>query len=250
MAGENKVKKQMNMKEEKSETEEGGGEGQLQKPGMIRRLYDWMLSWADSPYGLHALIVIAFVESSFFPIPPDVLLVALVLGATTRWYKFAAWCTVASVVGGLAGYGIGVFGWETIGQWIVQHIAHMELTEVDGRLDIALPFYLIASMGSSLGGEYLFQVYDHWNAWIVFVFGLTPLPYKLVTITAGVARVDLPVFLVASVLSRALRFFLVAWILHKWGNPAKRFIDRYFNLLTIAFIVLLVGGFLILKVIM
>ncbi|MCW5211595.1 DedA family protein [Desulfobulbus sp. TB] len=237
------------MKEEKSGTE-GGGEVQLKKPGMIRRLYDWMLSWADSPYGLHALIVIAFVESSFFPIPPDVLLVALVLGATTRWYKFAAWCTMASVVGGLAGYGIGVFGWETIGQWIVQHIAHMKLTEVDGRLDIALPSYLISGMGSSLGGEYLFQVYDHWNAWIVFVFGLTPLPYKLVTITAGVARVDLPVFLIASILSRALRFFVVAWILSKWGNPARRFIDRYFNLLTIAFIVLLVGGFLVIKIIL
>jgi membrane protein YqaA with SNARE-associated domain len=249
MAGESKVGTQIEMKEEKSGVEEAG-EAQVKKPGMIRRLYDWMLSWADSPYGLHALIIISFVESSFFPIPPDVLLVALVLGASTRWYKFAAWCTVASVIGGLAGYGIGVFGWETIGQWIVQHIAHMELTEVDGRLDIALPSYLVTSMGASLGGEFLFQVYDYWNAWIVFVFGLTPLPYKLVTITAGVARVNLPVFVVASILSRALRFFIVAWILHKWGTPARRFIDRYFNLLTIAFIVLLVGGFLILKVIM
>ena len=156
----------------------------------------------------------------------------------------------ASVAGGLAGYGIGVFGWETVGQWIVQHIAHMQLTEVNGRLDIALPAYLVSGMGASLGGEYLFQVYDHWNAWIVFIFGLTPLPYKLVTITAGVARVDLPVFLLASVLSRALRFFVVAWILSKWGDTARRFIDRYFNLLTIVFIVLLVGGFLVLKLIM
>ena len=241
----------MEMQEEKK-----GQAGQEQvpekgkKPGPIRRLYDWMLSWADSPYGLHALILISFAESSFFPIPPDVLLIALVLGATTRWYKFAAWCTLASVVGGLAGYGIGVFGWETVGQWIVQHIVHTELTQVDGRLDIALPTYLISGMGSSLGGEYLFQVYDHWNAWIVFIFGLTPLPYKLVTITAGVARVNLPIFLLASVLSRALRFFVVAWILSKWGDPARRFIDRYFNLLTMAFIILLVGGFLILKVIM
>ncbi|MCI5130434.1 MAG: DedA family protein [Candidatus Electrothrix sp. EH2] len=232
----------------KEEHKEAGNE-KIKKPGPIRRLYDWMLSWSDSPYGLHVLILISFAESSFFPIPPDVLLIALVLGATTRWYKFAAWCTLASVVGGLAGYGIGVFGWETIGQWIVQNIVHMELTSVDGRLDIALPAYLVSGMGSSLGGEYLFQVYDHWNAWIVFVFGLTPLPYKLVTITAGVARVNLPVFLLASTLSRALRFFVVAWILSKWGDPARRFIDRYFNLLTIIFIVLLVGGFLLLKVI-
>jgi membrane protein YqaA with SNARE-associated domain len=243
----------MEMKGENKGSEEQEkelGSEKKKRPGPIRRLYDWMLSWADSPYGLHALVIISFAESSFFPIPPDVLLIALVLGASTRWYKFALWCTLASVVGGLAGYGIGVFGWETIGQWIVQHIAHMELSEVNGRLDIALPAYLVSGMGSSLGGEYLFQVYDHWNAWIVFVFGLTPLPYKLVTITAGVARVNLPVFLVASILSRALRFFLVAWILSKWGDPARRFIDRYFNLLTIAFIVLLVGGFFILKVLL
>lgn len=243
----------MEMKGENKEPEEQEkelGSEKKKRLGPIRRMYDWMLSWADSPYGLHALVIISFAESSFFPIPPDVLLIALVLGASTRWYKFALWCTLASVVGGLAGYGIGVFGWETIGQWIVQHIAHMELTEVNGRLDIALPAYLVSGMGSSLGGEYLFQVYDHWNAWIVFVFGLTPLPYKLVTITAGVARVNLPVFLVASILSRALRFFLVAWILSKWGDPARRFIDRYFNLLTIAFIVLLVGGFFILKVLL
>ncbi len=218
------------------------------KPGMIRRLYDWMLGWADSRYGLHALIVLSFAESSFFPIPPDILLIALVLGATGRWYKYAFWCTLASVAGGLAGYGIGVFGWETIGQWIIEHIAHMTLVDVDGQMDIALPSYLISSMGSSLGGEYLFQVYDHWNAWIVFIFGLTPLPYKLVTITAGVARVNLPVFLFVSLLSRAFRFFLVAWLLHKWGEPAKQFIDRYFNLLCIAFVVLLIGGFVLLKV--
>ena len=220
------------------------------KAGPIRRLYDWMLQWADSRYGLHALIILSFAESSFFPIPPDVLLVALVLGATSRWYKYAFWCTLASVAGGLAGYGIGVFGWETIGQWIVEHIAHVSLVEVAGRQDIALPQYLISSLGSSLGGEYLFQVYEYWNAWIVFVFGLTPLPYKLVTITAGVARVNLPVFLLASLLSRAIRFFLVAWILYKWGKPARRFIDRYFNLLSIAFIVLLIGGFVLLKLVL
>ncbi len=225
-------------------------EEEERKVGLIRRLYDWMLHWADSRYGLPALIVLSFAESSFFPIPPDVLLVALVLGATARWYKFAFWCTTASVAGGLAGYGIGVFGWETVGQWIVEHIAHMSLVEIDGRLDIALPSYLVSGMGSSLGGEYLFQVYDHWNAWIVFIFGLTPLPYKLVTITAGVAHVNLPVFLFASLLSRAFRFFVVAWLLYKWGEHAKRFIDRYLNLIFITFVVLLFGGFLLVKIIL
>ncbi len=212
-----------------------------------RRIYDWMLHWADSKYGLLALMVLSFAESSFFPIPPDVLLIALVLGATTRWYKYAFWCTVASVIGGLAGYGIGVFAWESVGRWIVENVAHVQLTQVNGRPDIALPAYLVNSLGASLGGKYLFQVYDHWNAWIVFVFGLTPLPYKLVTITAGVAKINLPVFLVASAVSRATRFFLVAWLLYKWGEPAKKLIDRYFNLLCIAFVSLLVGGFVLIK---
>jgi membrane protein YqaA with SNARE-associated domain len=212
-----------------------------------KRLYNWMLSWADSRYGLAALVVLAFAESSFFPIPPDVLLIALVLGAPTRWYAYAFWCTLASVAGGLAGYGIGVFAWDTIGMWIVTNVAHVQLTDVQGRLDIALPGYLISSLGDSLGGKYLFQVYDHWNAWIVFVFGLTPLPYKLTTITAGVARVNLPVFMLASLVSRACRFFLVAWILSRWGVAAREFIERYFNLLCVVFVVLLIGGFAVVK---
>ena len=215
-----------------------------------KRLYDWMLSWADSKYGLPALVLISFAESSFFPIPPDVLLIALVLGAPTRWYTYAFWCTLASVAGGFAGYGIGVFAWDTVGQWIVTNVAHVQLIDVDNRLDIALPAYLVNSLGNLLGGEYLFQVYDHWNAWIVFIFGLTPLPYKLTTITAGVAHVNLPVFLAASLVSRACRFFLVAWILSRWGGPAKQFIDRYFNILTIVFLVLLIGGFILIKMLL
>ena len=225
-------------------------EMQTEKPSkwaVHRRMYDWMLHWADTPYGLYALMALSFAESSFFPIPPDVLLIALVLGCTTRWKRYAFCCTFASVVGGLAGYGIGVYGWETMGRWIVVHIAHMQLTEVNGRMDIALPSYITTSLGTRLGGEYLFQVYDKWNAWIVFIFGLTPLPYKLTTITAGVARVNLPVFVMASIMSRGCRFFVVAWILSKWGEPAKIFIDKYFNLLCIVFTILLVGGFVALS---
>ena len=210
-----------------------------------RRLYDWMLHWADTPYGPLALVLLSFAESSFFPIPPDVLLIALVLGNTRKWHHFALACTVASVLGGVAGYGIGVFAWNTVGRWIVENIAHMPLVDVNGRLDIALPAYLTASLGPALGGDYLFAVYDKWNAWIVFVFGLTPLPYKLTTITAGVARVNLPIFIITSFLARSCRFFVVAWLLYKWGEPAKGFIDRYFNLLCVAFVVLLIGGFVL-----
>jgi membrane protein YqaA with SNARE-associated domain len=210
-----------------------------------RRLYDWILYWAKTPYGLPALMLLSFMESSFFPVPPDVLLIALVMGGLSRWWRFALWCTVASVVGGIAGYFIGVFAWETVGLWIVENIAHVQLVDVHGRADIALPSYIVNMFGSSLGGEYLFQVYDKWNAWIVFIFGLTPLPYKLVTITAGVARINMPVFILASIAARAIRFFAVAWMLKKWGKSAKKFIDRYFNLLCIAFVVLLMGGFVV-----
>ena len=224
-----------------------GSESKNSIPGMgiIRRLYDWVLHWADTPYGLPALFCISFAESSFFPVPPDILLIPLVLGSLKQWRKFALWCTIASVAGGMMGYGIGMFAWETMGKWIVENIAHVQLIQVDGRLDIKLPGYMITTFGQGLGGEYLFEVYDRWNGWIVFIFGLTPLPYKLVTITAGVAKVNLGIFIMASIAARALRFFVVAWILSRWGKPAKVFINRYFNLLAIVFVLLLIGGFLI-----
>ncbi len=215
-----------------------------------RRLYDWVLHWAYTPYALPALLGISFIESSIFPIPPDILLIPLVLGAPSRWWRFALWCTLASVLGGILGYGIGLFAWETVGRWIVENVAHVQLVEVNGREDIALPAYLITTFGSSLGGDHLFQVYDRWNAWIVYIFGLTPLPYKLVTITAGVAKINVPVFVATSLAARATRFFLVAWILKKWGRPAKAFIDRYFNLLCVIFVVLLIGGFVVLKILL
>lgn len=217
-------------------------------PSIVRKLYDWMLHWADTKYGFIALMLISFAESSFFPIPPDVLLMALVLAAPKKWVKIATGCTLASVAGGLMGYGIGVFAWNSAGKWIVENLIHIKLTMVDGRLDILLPSYL-HQFQASLGGTYLFQVYETWNAWIVGIFGLTPLPYKLVTITAGVAQVNLGVFVLTSILARGFRFFLVAFILYKIGSPAKDFIDRYFNQLTIAFVLLLIGGFAILKLI-
>lgn len=217
---------------------------------MHRWVYYWTLHWAYTPYGIPALICISFAESSFFPLPPDILLIPLVIAAPAKWWRIALYCTVASVVGGLAGYGIGVFAWETAGRWIVENVAHVQLVSVDGRSDIALPAYIVDTFGAGLGGKYLFQVYDKWNAWVVYIFGLTPLPYKLITITAGVAKVNLLVFTLTSVAARATRFFVVAWMLKKWGRQATHFIDRYFNILCIAFVVLLVGGFAFIKIIM
>jgi membrane protein YqaA with SNARE-associated domain len=215
-----------------------------------RWIYFWTLHWAYTPYGIPALICISFAESSFFPLPPDILLIPLVIAAPAKWWRIALYCTLASVVGGLAGYGIGVFAWETAGRWIVENVAHVQLVAVEGRSDIALPTYIVDTLGPGLGGQYLFQVYDKWNAWVVYIFGLTPLPYKLITITAGVAKVNLFVFTLTSVAARATRFFVVAWMLKKWGRKATHFIDRYFNLLCIVFVLLLIGGFAVVKLAM
>lgn len=212
---------------------------------IVRRIYDWVLSWADSRYGFIALLVVAFCESSFFPIPPDVLLIPLVLGATHRYWHYALGTTIASVVGGLFGYGIGFFAWQTLGRWLVEKLMAIELLMVDGRQDIALPGYL----ANILGERFLFQTFDTYNAWVVFVFGLTPLPYKLVTIAAGFAQTNPIVFAVASVVSRGLRFFVVAYLIYRFGELAKRFIDKYLNLLAIIFCLLLIGGFLLMTLV-
>ncbi len=213
-----------------------------------RRLYDWVLHWATTPYALPALILMSFAESSFFPVPPDLLLIPLVLAVGSKWWRLALWCTLASVAGGILGYGIGAGAWDLVGVWIVEHVAHAELVDLNGSPDVALPSSIVNLFGEDwLGGTHLFQVYDYWNASIVFVFGLTPLPYKLVTITAGFAGVDIPRFILASLASRGLRFFMVAGIIRVWGPPARTFIEKYFNWLTIAFVVLLIGGFAVIK---
>ena len=178
-----------------------------------------------------------FGESSFFPIPPDILLILLVLGASERWLRFALGTTLASVLGGLAGYAIGFFAWQTLGRWLIAHLMHIELVLVDGREDVQRPAYLEKLLDTQ--PVYLFQTFDNWNAWIVFAFGLVPLPYKLITI----AQVNIAVFVLASTLSRGLRFTVLAFLIYRLGPPAKTYIDRHFNVLAIAFTVLLLGGF-------
>ena len=193
----------------------------------IRRLYDWVLGWAESPYGAAALAVLAFAESSFFPIPPDVLLIALCLGNRGKWAKFALICSAASFVGGLAGYGIGWGLWAVVDEWFFTYVpgfTHEAFDHVSG-------------------------LYDQWSFWIVFVAAFTPIPYKVITITAGVCSINLPMFIVASVVGRSARFFLVGFLLYHFGEPIKDFIDKRFNLLTIVFALLLIGGFVVLKMI-
>jgi membrane protein YqaA with SNARE-associated domain len=191
--------------------------------GWINRLYEWTLAQAARPHALWILAAVSFIESSFFPIPPDVLLIPMVLARPSRAWLIALVCTISSVLGGLLGYAIGALLFETIGQPILQLYGYLaEFSEFQSR-------------------------YNEWGAWIVFFAGLTPFPYKVVTIASGVTGLDLVTFTVASVLARGLRFFLVAALLWWMGEPIKRFIENNLGWLTVAFFVLLFGGFLAIR---
>ena len=196
------------------------------RPGWLRRLYDWVLHWAETPHGTAALFILALAESSFFPIPPDPLLVALCLGAAKRSLRFAAVATLASVVGGVIGYGIGAGAWQMVEGIFYQFVPGVS-PEAFARVQ---------------------GLYDRYDFWAVFLAGLTPIPYKVFTLSAGVFSINFGVFVLASVLSRGLRFFAVAALIYRFGPPIARFIDRYFDLLAWAFAILLVGGFVLVKV--
>lgn len=187
----------------------------------LRRLYDWVLGWSHKPHALAALAVLAFAEASFFPVPPDVLLIAMAIAVPGRAFRFALVTTAASVLGGVAGYGIGQLFMASLGQWILDVYALH-----DAFRDIQ-------------------TLYLRYDFWAVFVAGFTPIPYKVFTIAAGAFEMDLGRFTLASFLSRGLRFFLLAWLIHRYGAAIREFIDRYFNILTVVFALLLVGFFLL-----
>jgi membrane protein YqaA with SNARE-associated domain len=191
-----------------------------------RRLYHWVLSWAEHPQGTWALFALAFAESSFFPIPPDVLLIALCLGRPRRAAWFAVVCTVGSVLGGLAGYAIGMGLYESVGRPILEFYG---LTERYAEVQ---------------------ELYRRFDVWAVGIAGLTPIPYKVFTVTAGAFGISLPGFVVASIVGRGLRFGIVAALLRVWGEPAREFIDRHLGILTILFAVLLVGGFVLVRLVL
>ncbi len=184
----------------------------------IRRLYNWVLHWADTPYGLAALFVLAFAESSFFPIPPDVLLIALAIGKPRKAFKFALVCSVGSILGAVLGYGLGI--------WVS---APCE------RAFDAIGYKEFFDKSEMLFGKY--------GAIAVAIAGFTPIPFKVFTITAGIMRQPFFPFMVAVILSRSARFFLVSALVYKFGRPVKDWIDKYFNWACLVFIVLLVGGF-------
>ena len=199
--------------------------------GLTRRLYDWVLHWAETPYGLWALFILAFAESSFFPIPPDVLLIALATGLPKKSFKFALWCSVASLLGGILGYLIGQFLWYSGGEY--SSVATFFFQYIPGFTEARF---------QSVG-----QLFEHYNFWVVFTAGFTPIPYKVITISAGVFDINFMMFIIASAVGRSARFFLVGALIYYFGKPIRAWIDRWFNLLVVAFTVLLIGGFVIIK---
>ncbi|HKL70525.1 YqaA family protein [Salibaculum sp.] len=186
---------------------------------MIRRLYDWTMSMADHPRALWVLAVVAFVESSVFPIPPDVLMIPMILAAPRRAWLIAAVCLVFSVLGGMLGYAIGAFAYDSIGQPILE------------------------ALGKGDSMEAFNQRFNDVGFWAVLVAGLTPFPYKVITIMSGWTAMPVGTFIVTSIIARGLRFFIVAALLWQFGAPIRDFIERRLGLVFAAFCVLLVGGF-------
>ena len=191
---------------------------------MLRRLYDWILHWAKTPYGSWALFVLAFCESSFFPVPPDILLIALSVSIPKKSFKYALICTAGSLIGGCLGY---LIGWQFM---------------------IGVGEKIIQLYGLTHKMQYIKDLYMQYDAWAIGIAGFTPIPYKVFTISAGAFDINFTVFLIASAVSRAARFFLVGGLIYIFGPKIQAFIDKYFNILAIAFVVLLVAGFAIIKI--
>lgn len=198
----------------------------------IKQIYDWVLNWEKSPYSIHALFTLAFFESIFFPVPPDVLLIALALGNSKKALKYAGVATIGSVSGAMIGFAIGHYSWLT----------------ASGEFTVFANFFFNNIPGFSHELYYrIKELFDQWNFWIIFTAGFTPIPYKVFTITAGVFDINFFMFIIASLVSRTGRFFLVAFLIWKFGPTIKDFIEKYFNILALAFTVLLVGGFVLIK---
>lgn len=190
---------------------------------LFRSMYDWVLHWATTPYALPALVIISFVESSVFPVPPDVLLIAMTVAMPALWLRYAFFCTLASVLGGMFGYLIGFKFMDVVGNQI-------------------LAFYHLQEKFNKIG-----ELYREYEAWAVAGSGFTPIPYKLFTLGAGAFKIDFATFVVASTLGRAARFFLVAGLIYKFGPAIKQLIEKYFGWFTTIFFILLFLGFYLLK---
>ncbi|MCP4270089.1 MAG: DedA family protein [Candidatus Brocadiaceae bacterium] len=193
------------------------------KANHIRRLYDWTIHWAETPHSTWALFILAFCESSFFPVPPDVLLIALAVAKPRKAFKYALVCSLGSILGGCFGYFIGYQFFEYVGRPIIN-------------------FYHITDVFNAVSEKF------HSNAFAaISVAGFTPVPYKVFTIAAGACKINIFTLILASALSRSARFFVVAGLFFLFGPKIKTFIERYFNILSIVFVILLISGFFVIK---
>jgi len=188
---------------------------------MLKRVYDWCIAAAEKPYALWILAAMAFAESSFFPVPPDVMLAPMSLARPKRAWVFASVCTVASVVGGLLGYAIGALLYDSVGHWLIQ-------------------FY---HLGDKV--EAFREGYARWGSLVILLKGLTPIPYKLVTITSGFAGYNIWLFVLLSAITRGCRFYLEAVVLHRYGDWIRERVERHLALWVILFLIVLVLGFVI-----
>jgi membrane protein YqaA with SNARE-associated domain len=198
----------------------------------MKKTYDWVLKWADTPYGPIALFILAFSESVFFPIPPDILLIALALGSIGKSFRFALNCTIGSVSGAFVGYALGHFAWIS---------ARGDFTGFASYFFNNIPGFTVSLFNS------IKVLFNEWDFWVIFTAGFTPIPYKVFTVTAGVFDMNLVMFFIASVVSRGARFFLVAFLIWRFGPRIKRFLEKYFNLVALSFTVILIGGFITIK---
>lgn len=189
----------------------------------MRQVYDWAMKVVSGPKAVATLCVISFMESSFFPIPPDILLIPMVLKQRSKAFRIAFYCMLSSVLGGAFGYVIGHFLYDVIGVPILDFYHYKEAF------------------------ENFCQNYNLYGAWIVFGAGITPFPYKIITIASGVTGLNFFVFMMASLLARGLRFFIIAFLLWKWGKPMKNFIEKNLGWLSLVFFILLIGGFYLIK---
>ena len=186
---------------------------------MFKGLYRWTLSLAESPRAPWALAGVSFAESSFFPVPPDVILVPMALAKPQAAWRYAAICTVASVLGGIVGYLIGALLFDTVGQWLIG------IYGLGGKMEDAR------------------RLYDQYGAWFILIKGVTPIPYKLVTIVSGLLHYNFALFVVLSLITRGARFFLLAALLNRFGDQARALLDRHFGLFMVLIVVFIVLGF-------
>jgi membrane protein YqaA with SNARE-associated domain len=190
---------------------------------MMRRLYDWMMRMAGHKKAPQALFWVAFIESSVFPIPPDVMLIPMILAQRAKAFLYATICLAGSVIGGVAGYAIGYYLFDLVGEPILRVYGYGEKYQQTADL------------------------FNEWGPWILIAKGWTPFPYKVLTIAAGAFKMSIVPFILASIVARAMRFYLVAALLYWFGEPIRDFIEKRLSLVTTAFVVLLVGGFVAIK---